>query len=36
LLTYRRLRQVEPLGRLVETTAIGNNGAQHLEIQHPN
>src|SRR3984957_4056031 len=38
LLTYRRLRQVEALGRAVETTAISNcdKGAQQLEIQHAN
>jgi hypothetical protein len=38
LLTNRRLRQVEPLGRAVETTAVsnGDKGAQQLEIQHAN
>jgi hypothetical protein len=32
------LRQVEPLGRAVETTAVsnGDKGAQQLEIQHAN
>ena len=36
LLAYRRLRQVEPLGRTVKAAAIGdgNEGAQQLEVQH--
>src|SRR5258705_8741160 len=36
LLTYRRLRQVQPLGRSVKAAALshGNEGAQQLEIQH--
>jgi hypothetical protein len=36
LLTYRRLRQVEPLRGAVETAAIGDGheGSQQFEIQH--
>jgi hypothetical protein len=36
LLAHRRLRQVEPFGRSVESTALShrNKGAQQLEIQH--
>ena len=36
LLAYRRLRQVEPFGRAMESAAIGhgNEGAEQLEIQH--